>query len=130
MIRPLGIALVLLLGCSGDDETCLTVDSSCQPLYEPTFDEVFSRTLAVKCGVPGGACHAAEGARGGLVLDDPEQAHSMLLDGRVVPGDPGCSPLVQRLESRQAGFGMPPGNPLTEAERCALIRWIADGAER
>lgn len=129
MLRALAILLVLVIGC-GEDETCLTVDEDCQPLYEPTFDEVFARTLAVKCGVPGGACHATEGGRGGLVLDDVDEAYARLLDGRVVPGDPGCSLLVQRLESRQSGFAMPPGNQLDEAERCAISRWIADGAER
>ena len=46
------IALLLLLaGCGAP---CLdSVDVECAPLYEPTWDNVHSRTLEPTCGQPG-----------------------------------------------------------------------------
>lgn len=110
------------------------LSTDCAPLYEPSYEQVFSRTLAPTCAPPGSACHAASGAKGGLVFEDADQAYAMLLgqtDGeqRVLPGDPACSPLVIRLEADDSTV-MPPGAALSAAERCSVIQWIANGAER
>jgi len=117
--------------CGGED--CVEVSTSCQPLYEPTFDNVWQNTLAPSCAV-GSTCHTAEGDQGGLTLDDADGAYAELVgdsgdDARVIAGDAGCSKIVRRLVS-DGSDAMPPGAPLDEAERCAVIQWVANGAER
>lgn len=70
------------------------------------------------------------------MFEDEQQSYDLLLghvDGRarVIPGDPGCSILVERLEVDSSTLRMPPGpTPLTAGERCNFVRWIADGAPR
>jgi hypothetical protein len=116
----------LLVGCSPD---CVEVASDCAPLYEPSFEQVFTRTLAPTCAGGGSACHGSEGGRGGLVFAEKSASHAALVGGGlVVPGDPGCSELVARLASDDPDVQMPPGAPLSVAERCAIERWIAGGA--
>ena len=119
------------LACSTgtpDDGPCLaSVTTECQPLYAPNYDEVFNRTLKPTCALAGGACHAADGAMGGLVFADADDAFDLLLDGRrVLPGDPACSVLIKRLVLGE----MPPGKPLSAAEQCAIVQWVAGGAKR
>lgn len=133
--RPGLVGAVLAVGLWGCGEECVTVDPGCAPLYAPTFENVFARTLAPTCAVGDSSCHGASGGRGGLVLAEREAAYAALVgvgarDGgvRVVPGDPGCSALVVRLVSDDAEVQMPPGAPLAEAERCAIEQWIANGA--
>jgi hypothetical protein len=118
--------------CGGED--CVEVSASCDPLYEPTFDNVWQNTLSPSCAV-GSTCHTADGAQGGLVLDDADTAYAELLgdsgdDPRVLPGDAGCSKVVRRIVSDDTSTLMPPGSPLADAERCALIQWVANGAAR
>jgi hypothetical protein len=118
--------------CGGED--CVEVSTSCDPLYEPTFDNVWQNTLSVSCAV-GSTCHTASGDRGGLTLDTADGAYSDLLgesgdDARVLSGDPGCSEMIRRIVADDSGDLMPPGSPLSEAERCAVIQWVANGAER
>jgi hypothetical protein len=117
------------LACVSD----LTID--CAPLYAPTFDNVFEKTLKKSCAVGGGSCHAPAGAKGGLVFDDPDKAYDLLVNGgggepRVLSGDPACSLLVKRLEADAPGDVMPPGGQLGASERCAIIQWIDAGAQR
>jgi hypothetical protein len=126
--------LVLLASCGGNEAPpeaqCLTdLIADCTPQYEPTFANVFNNTLLRSCGVGGGSCHSAEGGRGGLQLDDEQVAYDHLLNARVVAGDPACSSLVERLERSGRG-AMPPGGQLLPEERCAVQRWVADGAQR
>ncbi|MCS6915949.1 MAG: c-type cytochrome domain-containing protein [Myxococcales bacterium] len=125
----LGLALC---ACAGE---CVGVSAACMPLYAPDYDEIFARTLTRSCAQPGPACHAPEGARGGLVFAEAESSYQRLLGqtGRpalVQPGQAGCSPLVQRLESTDPRRQMPPGAPLPVAERCAIVQWIERGAPR
>ncbi|RMH44638.1 MAG: hypothetical protein D6689_02015 [Deltaproteobacteria bacterium] len=121
---------VATAACGTDSAACIEVDSSCQPLYEPVFDQVYARTLAPKCGLPGGSCHGDPGRRAGLAFVDEQEAYDLLLDGRVVPGDAACSELARRVLSTDPAIKMPPGANLAPGEACAIVQWIAAGAER
>jgi hypothetical protein len=144
------IALLALYACeevdgaadAGSDAStdCLApLDLDCSPSYHPTFEQIHQRLIQSQCGVTGasGGCHGPESeGQGGLVLDDPDVAYEELLgisDGRarVVPGDPECSILVQRIESNDPSFRMPSrAARLPEGVRCAIRQWIANGAKR
>lgn len=135
----LAATLLVISACpSGDDtddgSSCVTRDASaCTPLYEPTWDRVFSQTILPRCGTPGSACHAeptAVGAGGGFVVTDMAATRAALLDdGFVVPGDASCSLLMVRLDTDDDSLRMPPGaQPLDEAERCSVAQWVANGA--
>ena len=118
-------------GCGGDD--CVDIDLSCTPQYEPTFDNIYTNTFLPRCGLPGSVCHAAEGARGGLVLDDPDTAYNLLVesaDARVTPGDASCSELTRRIDLNGPGPRMPPGDMLDPGVICAIEQWIEAGAPR
>ena len=115
-------------GCPGEDPPrCVTVEASCSPLYQPTFDNVFNMTLQTTCGGRLSACHAAGGA-GEMSLADPATAYAALLDGRVTPGDPGCSEIIVRTGAPGKDYQMPPGSARGAPERCSLIQWVAAGA--
>jgi hypothetical protein len=125
------------LGACAPQATCVTdLDPMCTPLYAPTFDNVYTNTLVATCAQNGVACHAPAGRMGGLYYSDPDTAYGLLLgtvDGRarVLPGDPACSILVERIEG-PSGLGqqMPPGKPLPASVRCAIEQWIRNGAKR
>jgi hypothetical protein len=135
------------LGCASDPPgadstacvTALAVD--CVPAYPPSYDAIFDDVLSPRCGSSGsgGSCHygpTAATAQAGLALSDRAQAYDKLLgraDGRalVSPMDPQCSILVERLESSDPKLRMPFGaDPLPENVRCAVRKWIANGALR
>lgn len=119
---------VLAGGCPADEPpACTTVDLDCSPQYQPTFDNVYANTLVMDCGSGRSACHSASG-EGGMSLVDPPTAHAQLLAGRVTPGDPACSELIVRTHDQGTDYEMPPGAALSEAERCALVQWVAAGA--
>ena len=124
----LAVLLAALAGCPEDGPpACVTVETSCTPLYAPTFDNVFNNTLKGGCGSMIGSCHSASGA-GKMSLADPAAAYASLLDGRVTPGDPGCSELIVRTDVSGKSYQMPPSTNLGAAERCSLIQWVAAGA--
>lgn len=113
----------------GNSSCVLALEPDCTPLYEPTFDAIFTRTIEPTCAVAGGACHSPSAGRGGISFGSADEAYSELVgEGRVAPGDPGCSLVVRRIAG-QRGF-MPPGMPLSSAERCAIETWITNGALR
>jgi hypothetical protein len=130
--------LLLALACAlggfpGEDQPpmCITVDTSCAPLYTPTFTNVYNMTLRTSCGSTNNSCHSASGAQGGLSFADEQTAFDGLMrGGRVAPGDPGCSEMIVRTSSPGTDYEMPPGSPLSEPTRCALIQWVANGAQR
>ena len=69
--------------------------------------------------------------KAGLVLEDVETAFRLLREhGRALPGDPQCSLATQRIESSDVDFMMPPGLPLPPGVKCAIVQWIAHGAQR
>jgi hypothetical protein len=135
LAAPLAMSLALIGACSseadGGAQACTTYDPACAPLYEATYAQVFARTLQPTCAKSGVSCHAAGGGQGGLVFDDADRAHALLLDkGVVKPGDARCSELAVRLTASDPSVRMPPGRALDPAEICAIQRWIADGARR
>lgn len=123
-------ALAVQVGCGPE---CVEVELECTPQYEPTFDNIYENTLRTTCGLPGTVCHAAEGARGGLILDDPDVAYQLLVesaDARVTPGDASCSEITRRIDLKGPGPRMPPGGMLEPGVICAIEQWIEAGAPR
>jgi hypothetical protein len=129
--------VVVLGGCPRTPPPkCITVDTNCGALYIPTFDNVYNMTLAPHCGSDKSSCHSPTGHMGNMSFGDEATAYSDLLAPshldpsrpRVVPGDPACSLMIVRTDSPGADYQMPPGDPLPDTERCALIQWVAAGA--
>lgn len=74
------------------------------------------------------ACHGELGARGGIVLDDPDDSYELLLGDRyVVPGAT-TSPLLYQLEGDERQL-MPPDAPLPQVDVELIRTWIVEGAE-
>jgi hypothetical protein len=143
-LLSVAFAATFLGGCEDDDgggddgdgvPACVERDAAaCTPLYEPTWERVFTETIQPRCGVTGAACHGepgAGGAGGGLVIGDMAATHATLMaEGFVVPGDAACSAMMVRLDIDDDTLRMPPGSSaLPEGERCAVAQWIAGGAE-
>lgn len=111
-----------------------TLDT-CIPAYEPTWSNVYAQTIVPSC--QGTAeCHESSFAMGaspqGLYFEDSAQSLAVLLEGgvpRVVPGQPRCSPLLERLLADDPLAGMPPADPLPQDELCAVVQWIEQGAK-
>jgi hypothetical protein len=102
----------------------------------PTFDQVYERTLVLKCG-NSTACHAGDTAQKGLRFDEGADAAFTALQGNasdgtpfVTPGDLQCGEIIARLESPDPAYSMPSRGQLDEQERCAIRHWIANGATR
>lgn len=118
-----------LAGCPAEPPpACIAVDTSCAPLYAPTFDNIYTMTLRDTCGSQRASCHSAAGMSGGMSFQDESHAFAALRNGRVVPGDPACSKMIVRTDSPGAPYQMPPGDALSAAERCVLIQWVQAGA--
>ncbi|HEX4337393.1 MAG TPA: hypothetical protein VH062_15865 [Polyangiaceae bacterium] len=124
-------------GSGNDEPKCLAkaADTSCTPLYEPTFDNVFKNTLSTTCAAPG--CHSGSQPTGGMALDEIDKAYtnilatSSTLDPRITPGDVTCGKVLVRLESKDKTYSMPPPPAeLRNGEVCSIIQWIAMGAKR
>ena len=122
---------LVLASCDEPTNACPSAPpETCTPAYEPTFANVFSKTLAPSCAKSGVSCHA-EGAQGGLSFLAADRAHADLLSTRaVVPSGVACSSIVTRLEATDGKVRMPPGRSLDAGEVCAVRRWIASGAPR
>jgi Protein of unknown function (DUF1553)/Protein of unknown function (DUF1549)/Planctomycete cytochrome C len=80
-------------------------------------------------------CHGRDGnaRKGGVQLDVREKALLPADSGAIpiVPSQPAKSELVRRILSADASEAMPPpsaNQPLTDAEKVVLKRWIAEGA--
>ena len=135
-----GMLSVASCGAEAEDMTaCLDALSlDCAPAYEPSYDAIFDNLLSKTCGSAstGNVCHFGSNTQTGLSLSDRGLSYDSLLGlsgsrPRVMPGNPSCSLLVQRLESDDPMFRMPVGRAqLSLGERCAVRRWIADGAKR
>lgn len=136
MMRALLLVTTLLLSGCPEDPCVEDLDLACTPLSQDvSWSNVYTLVLADNCSSGGTSCHAAEGAQGGLVLDDPDVAYEQLVEpesgsARVLAGDPSCSMLVRRLELEDDAEAMPPGDQLSEAQRCMVRLWIDGGAQR
>lgn len=131
MLKPLlfgSLLLTLCLGaCAGEleDPERFTgaVGGGCEPGDEPAF-------LAETCGVA--FCHAAENPAGELDLASPGVAARLVdvastCDGTplVDSADPGASLLLDKLEAQPScGDPMPPGRPLSAADRSCIDQWV------
>jgi hypothetical protein len=137
-------AAVMCLGsaCGRSDDgpaaaQCLPEPTTaCMPDINTDFDSLYRNLFSKRCGTAGNACHGTDGHQAGLVLANVDAAYKALLgqDGthaRVIPGDPDCSSLMERLESDDISFRMPYMDvKLAEGSRCAVRMWIQDGAAR
>ena len=77
------------------------------------------------------ACHGADAAEGGLRLDKQSHAFGKTESGSfaIVPHDISRSGLLQRVESTDEDFRMPPeADPLSPKEIDTLKTWIEGGA--
>jgi len=142
-LRNLVVLAGIACACGGDDGTadapaCLTdLDADCSATIPATFDSLYSNIVEPSCGGTGDnpSCHRAGARQAGLDLSAPAKAYDALLGKRgkalVLPGDPECSPLMQRIEADDDTFRMPLGTErMAPGLRCAVQQWIADGAER
>ena len=131
LLPALAALPVVGAGCPNNGPpSCIDVSTTCQELYPPTFDKVYTNTLMNTCGSQRVSCHSRDGHQGGMSFEDPMTAYNALISGRVSPGDPSCSLMIGRTASAGADFQMPPppATPLSAAEECALIKWVANGA--
>jgi hypothetical protein len=133
------IVLGTLLGaCAGNGDG---LDENGRPIGEtpPPGDDDFTTIQQTIFTPICTACHAGAQAPQGLRLEDGV-SYTMLVDvpsaqvpdlRRVLPGDPGNSYLVQKLEGTAAvGGRMPLDLPPLDQQQLDLIRqWIAAGAE-
>lgn len=140
--RALVAGTLALAACASPspkpEAACVSgLHTDCRPLYDPAvFPTIFEKILQPTCAQGRGTCHTSDAAMGNLVMEDADETYARLLgqfDGRarVTPGDPSCSVLVERLESDDSDFRMPPGpTPLDAGARCDIVQWIAGGAAR
>ena len=149
----LACLLLLALACGDDDDgstsgkdggggkgQCLDpLPLDCKPSFEPaSYEAIFSNILRPTCGsaASGTQCHGERGMQAGLVLADVDEAYDSLLGElddrpRVIPGEPECSMLIERIEASDPRVRMPLNSqPLSDGQRCAIRLWIAEGAER
>lgn len=104
--------------------------------FDPNFSEIQANVFAPNCATTG--CHFGAGAPQGLRLDDAN-SYGMLVGVRssqsasklrVVPGDPGNSYLIQKLEGTASVGAQMPLNapPIAQASIDVIRQWITDGA--
>lgn len=98
---------------------------ACVPSYEPTWNNVYERTLA-----PGQSCschskmHLEGAVRSGLYFNGSTRTFDQLVEGRwVEPGEAVCSRLIWSLETT-----MPAEGGLSEGDVCAIAKWVEAGA--
>lgn len=122
----------LALGACGPEPEPRCVDAGvaiehCASEPAPDYATLFETVLRPTCGREGPSCHGP-GADDSLFFVGAEESRAYLLEHHVVPGSPACSELYQRVTSDDPFFRMPPAEPLSEASRCAIARWIEAGA--
>ena len=137
-IAAITLALAACGGGSGEG-----LDQNGQPLstggaapLAPTLASIQVNVFSVNCAVPG--CHGGTAAQQGLRLDPGFSAGNLINVAstqdatliRVIPGNPGGSFLIQKLEGTQTvGRRMPDFSPpLPQATIDVIRQWIANGA--
>ena len=123
------LGLLLVAPSCGDQNACADdLTSSCQPLYPPTFDAVYTNTIQSSCAIGGASCHGSSPGQGGLVFADIDASYAALQP--YLADDATCSTLVSRISSNDEEVQMPPGQRLSDAARCSIFLWVAAGAPR
>ncbi|MGE0549402.1 MAG: hypothetical protein AB7O24_05340 [Kofleriaceae bacterium] len=129
MPRVVVVALVFAAhGCKEPPPECMVVDTECSPLYTPTFDNVYNMTIVKGCGIDRSSCHSPTGESGTSFATIESAYADLTASGLVKPLDPSCSEFVVRTNSPGKDYQMPPGDALSAATRCALIKWVEAGA--
>ena len=141
MRAGIGIMALALAACGGGSGEGL--DTSGQPLstgggapLAPTLASIQVNIFSVSCAISG--CHGGGTVQFGLSLDAGLSAGNLINVAspqdatliRVIPGNPGGSFLIQKLEGTQTvGVRMPEGGPyLTQATINVIRQWIQNGA--
>jgi hypothetical protein len=136
-LAAFGGCVVALASCSDPppaDLPCVTLKTDCMPLYDPpTYPTIYAKIFQPTCATGIGTCHTADSRKAGLYFQDASQAYQLLIgmaDGRarVLPNNPGCSILAERLFSSDPAKRMPPGGGLSDAQLCDIAKWLAAGA--
>ena len=63
--------MCLACGTEPAAPACPPVVSECTPLYEASFDQVYTNTIQRSCSVGGNSCHGGAGGAGSLDLSLP-----------------------------------------------------------
>lgn len=90
-----------------------------------SWSYIHAAIIAPSCATP--TCHGALGARGGIVLDDRDDAYERLLGDRYVVPGASTSPLLYQLEGDERQL-MPPDAPLPQVDVELIRTWIVEGA--
>ncbi|MDN3690772.1 c-type cytochrome domain-containing protein, partial [Cyclobacterium jeungdonense] len=118
------------MSCSEDPSEGIGLNSTDQVSYNFHVRPILSDNCY--------ACHGPDENKreAGLRLDMAESAYAALKENpdahAIVPGKPGSSEVVRRLESTDAMEMMPPPESnlkLTEEEKGIIRKWIRQGAE-
>jgi len=130
-----------LTGCGGGsgeglDENGRPIVSGGPPPSGPTLSSVQAKVFSVNCAISG--CHGGGTVQQGLRLDPGFSAANLINVPsprdpkliRVIPGNPGASFLIQKLEGTQTlGDRMPQFGPyLAQATIDEIRLWIQNGA--
>lgn len=122
---------------NGEIRGQIAVQASGGSGLQPTLASIQDNVFTPQCATSG--CHGGGNAAAGLRLDagfshaglvnvaSPQGANLV----RVVPGDPGASLLIHKLEGTQStGSRMPLGGPFLPQSTIDVVRrWITDGAQ-
>jgi hypothetical protein len=149
-LRVLGVSIGqgVALDCSGScfstttlgSTTTSTVSTTSTTLAAPTWADVMTVFDINGCAVAG--CHGSVGNAGDLsdlghptrgyaeLLSDPVDCFSSSYQSRVVPGNPGASFLLAKLEgTADCGSSMPLiGGLLLQEDRDIIRDWVLAGA--
>jgi hypothetical protein len=143
-VRLLSLAPLVVAACTSSSPSspaplaCATdLPATCAATYDPPiFSTIHAKILKPTCASGTGTCHTSDAAKGGMVLEDADASYAALLGQngahvRVVPGDPACSLMVERLRATDPKYHMPPGSQsLSAGDLCTITKWIAGGAAR
>jgi hypothetical protein len=124
VFMPLSLALLFVSGCdcwsNSNPGSCVASDEPAPEACEVAPAEAHA-VLSTCCASCHGGGGSAEGGMG-YVLD----AGRLIEEGKVIPGDPDASRLLQRMTD---GSMPPAGSPAPSATDISAVRdWIACGA--